>query len=383
MNSEEPELKLKGRFGWLYFLAFFLGLQDGFHLTNLAGWRINGILYNTVVTFLFVLPAYYIYSKVQTTDVPYDRSINYFQNLRRSWPKSARFLGLYTLFEIIIFVPLFAFTYNPCSTFDVIRAIDGCRASLKTEQQTSVQAVGFSKDGKILANAELTGAVKIWSYPGLELIKVIPVNASQIALSADGSLLAMCGYNRSVVLFETKTEKVLHTFTSGNDAACEIALSKDDTRLISLGKSTVDVWNIQAERLDRSFAHEKVEHFAVTANNSLLASADVRQIKVWRFADGASLFTVEQSYIQAIAFTPDEKYLVAATSDSQPSPTGKYSFNSSINFWSTADGALVRTITIQNALITHLEISPDSQTLVTGDGLCNKVGILEQQCTIL
>lgn len=66
--------------------------------------------------------------------------------------------------------------------------------------------------------------------------------------SHDGTKLATAGGDKTVVIYETATYKVLHTLTDHESGVCCICWSPDDTKLISCTKwqdSTVRIWNVQ------------------------------------------------------------------------------------------------------------------------------------------
>src|SRR5262249_59627190 len=90
-----------------------------------------------------------------------------------------------------------------------------------------------------------------------------------VAFSPDGKLLATCGYDRLIKLWDPATGKEVRTLKDHSDAVYSLAFSPDGKLLAS-------------------------------------GAAD-RAVKVWEVASGVRLYTLGEStdWVYAVAFTPD------------------------------------------------------------------------------
>src|SRR5262249_53231043 len=100
-----------------------------------------------------------------------------------------------------------------------------------------------------------------------------------LAFSPDGKIVASCGYDRLIKLWDTAAKKELHVLKDPSDSVYGIAFSPDGKLLAS-------------------------------------AAAD-RAVKVWDVATGRRLFTLGEStdWVYAVAWSPEGRHLAAAGVD--------------------------------------------------------------------
>ena len=68
-----------------------------------------------------------------------------------------------------------------------------------------------------------------------------------LQFSNDGSMLATASKDKTVVIYETTTYKILHTLSEHDSGVCYVAWSPDDSKLITCaqaGDSSARVWDI-------------------------------------------------------------------------------------------------------------------------------------------
>ena len=106
-----------------------------------------------------------------------------------------------------------------------------------------VNDVGFSPDGRVLASAGGDQAVRLWSVPGGQLRRVLPVHdsrlgVSSVAFSRDGERLACCA-GEVVRLWDLRTGKLLSASGDLGHARSVAFWPDGETLAVDTGGDTV------------------------------------------------------------------------------------------------------------------------------------------------
>lgn len=196
--------------------------------------------------------------------------------------------------------------------------------------------------------------------------------ARAIAFSTNSQQLFAGLSNGNIQIWETSQGKSLRSWTAHSGGVRAIALSTGGNIVVSGGDTTLKVWD-STGRLLRTLqlsAGESqpsaVQSVQISPDNQRLAVATGRTIQLWNIGTGqlikVTVSTTAQnqttfgpSLPQAMAFSPDSRYLATLDTDN------------SIKLWDASNGARVITLRQHQHPIQALAFRPDGQTLISRD----------------
>jgi len=242
--------------------------------------------------------------------------------------------------------------------------------------QCALTSVGFSPDRKMLASASLDSSIRLWeAATGKEIRPLVAPSPAPIQtrptvspvwgmiFSADGKILAACGADKTVRLWEVATGKELRCLAGHQDMAWTAAFSPDGKVLATGSRDkTVRLWEVASGREIRCLRghREWVIHVSFSPDGKTVASAcEAGTVRWWEAATGKELrtltLTTQKGAVSAITFSPDRKTLAWAD-------------GTTVQLWEAATGKLIHQIGGHQSPVLLLDFSPDGKTLVTGTG---------------
>jgi len=278
-------------------------------------------------------------------------------------------------------------------------------------QAAAVQAIAFSRDGKILASDRDDGTILLWGLEGMPQIK--PIGAlpgksavSAIAISRDGKILASVSRSDDQIkLWQMDTGKLLGQIAA-NEGIVSLAISPEQKIVVTGSRdTTVKLWNLSngtrkltfkwnsgwvnavaispdqqtlvagtesgtIHIVDLNALKEKqslkngslpVESVAFTPDGKTLASSHGREINLWNLATGQRKSTMPGhiAEIKAIAISPDGKILASGSADK------------SIKIWDLHTSQLLATLNNHESEVKAIAFSPDGKILASSsaDGM--------------
>lgn len=185
-----------------------------------------------------------------------------------------------------------------------------------------------------------------------------------VAISPDGQLLASCGGDKKIKIWQLGTGKPLFTlggWLSGHSRSVDTIAFSPDGRILASGSAdgTIKLWQLNAgKEVCNLQAHvENVSSIAFSPDGQILASGSFdRTIKLWHLGTRQLISTLRGhlSSVYCLAFSPDGQILASG------------SFNRAIKLWQMPLGKELTTFTGHTAAVWAIAFSPDGKTLVSG-----------------
>jgi serine/threonine protein kinase/uncharacterized protein with WD repeat len=228
-----------------------------------------------------------------------------------------------------------------------------------------IWSVAFSPDGKTLAMALDTGAVKLWDPETGKIKLTLPAHKKfpiwSVAFSPDGRLMATGSDEGTVKLWDTKkwTEKQVFKTTSSvrplafGGKGLKLVTGTRDGKLKICNLAKHEVQAVPAGHLGVVMA------VAFSADGKTVASASGDEtVVLWNAETGQQLFTLQGhgGGVWAVAFSPDSKLVAAGGWDHH------------VRLWDVASGDLLATLEGHTQDVWSVAFSRDGKTLASGSG---------------
>ena len=231
-----------------------------------------------------------------------------------------------------------------------------------------VLGVAFSPDGRLLATAGGDEAARLWDTATGEQVRVLAGHAlnmwgsaslSAVAFSPDGRLLATAGDDKTTRLWDTVTGQQPHVLNAYG-AAVAVAFSPDGRLLASTGGDAqwAELWDPATGDQVRVINGPGIPVYAVafSPDGRVLATASGDQkARLWDpvTGDQRHVLIAHDGPVCGVAFSPDGRVLATAGDDR------------AVRLWDTATGEQLHVLTGHDGPVYGVAFSPDGRLLAT------------------
>ncbi|MEO6718918.1 MAG: WD40 repeat domain-containing protein [Ferruginibacter sp.] len=248
-------------------------------------------------------------------------------------------------------------------------------------QPEGIAYLDVSTDGEYAITGSYDEIARIWRLSDGALMKELKGSKGTIwtvAFSPDGNLAASSGDDKMVRLWNTTTGELLRTLRGHELVVWSLKFSPDGTKLASCSfDHSIKLWNVADGSLlrDNKEHTEAVVDLDFSHDGKLLAStSDDCTIKIWNVDNGGLVRTMKvPEHVQAVAFSPDDKYLMTGGRDkTMPGELlqnmfGNSEFNKGVSarLWDVATGTLLQTFAEHSNDVMDIAYSHDSKWIAT------------------
>jgi WD40 repeat protein len=271
----------------------------------------------------------------------------------------------------------------PANATGVLWSRDEGTLIARTTTGISVWDIASAKSTRSFEVGAMSGGILLW-YPGRPIITVKDgkniVLSDQVtgkpirtlehstavtaaAWSKDGKTLAVATSDKTALLWETATGKVLQTLNGHTGAVQAVAWSPDGKSIATGGADKkICLWEVTSGKNLRTLeGHDgavTVLAFAPIGETIASGSAD-RTVHLWNVAKGQSLKVLKDTGpLQALAWSPDGKLVASGGAEAI------------VRIWNATSGQLVQSLDSPGSppYVSSLAFSPNGVVLASGRG---------------
>ncbi|HLO83496.1 MAG TPA: serine/threonine-protein kinase [Nostocaceae cyanobacterium] len=237
----------------------------------------------------------------------------------------------------------------------------------------SINTLAISPDGQTLASGDDNKTIKLWDLKTQQLLADIvghnqPVTS--VAFSPDGQILASASDDKTIKLWQISSLKEICTLTGHNHFIKSLAFSPDG-QLLASGSwdKTIKIWDVKTgQEISTLTGHQlKIHAIAFSPQGNILASGSSdRTIRLWSLQNftnpelknhpGHKLLGTLAGHtwaVLAVAFSPDGQILATGSDDN------------TIKLWEVNTGQLISTLVGHSWSVVALAFTPDGETLIS------------------
>ncbi len=238
--------------------------------------------------------------------------------------------------------------------------------TIKNQIHSPINTIALSHDSQILASGEDDKSIKLWDLKTQQLIANLKGHTQAITavkFHHNGTILATASDDKTIKLWDTKTLTIIQTLSGHSHAVKSLAFHSHGQILVSGSwDKTIKIWDINTGlELHTLTGHKlQVNAVAFSPQRELLASASHdKTVRIWQIQNGKyNLLTTLLGHTWAvltIAFSPTNQNLLATGSG-----------DNTIKLWDVHTGELISTLSGHSWSVVAVAFSTDGEMLISG-----------------
>ncbi len=252
---------------------------------------------------------------------------------------------------------------------NLVRLWDAQTGKLKVilkGHEGAVNQVIFSPKGNLLASISGKKTIFIWDAKTGDFkfeIKTGQYSISSMAFSPDGKLLAAASdaigrKQNAVQLIDIASQKLTKSFGDHGNTIDTLAFSPDGKSIVTGAQDgNLRIWNIKTKKIIKAVKVHKssIKSAVFSPDSQLIATGGFdRDVKLLNSKAGLLHSSLEhKSFVVSLAFSPDGKLLASASLDK------------TVNLWDIESGQLISALKGHKSVINNVTFSPDGKRLAT------------------
>ncbi|MEP0912527.1 protein kinase [Leptolyngbya sp. GB1-A1] len=184
----------------------------------------------------------------------------------------------------------------------------------------TIRAIAFSPDRRNILSGADDSALKLWDVNSgrcLQTLRGHRARVFAVAFDPTGREAISASNDQTIKLWNLTTGQVLQTL-KGHQQLTAIALSSSG-RYVLAGDTSIKLWDLSTGQVVRTFDDPGVQAIAFSPNERyLLSGSQDGRLRIWEVESGRCLRTFEphESEIYAIALSSDGRYALSTDRDS-------------------------------------------------------------------
>ncbi|MEL4895544.1 serine/threonine-protein kinase [Crocosphaera sp. Alani8] len=285
---------------------------------------------------------------------------------RKNFPKWGQYF-LFTLVTLILGVAMARFFPIPVTSSltqekeSQINPLNNAKTLLGHEN--IVWSVASSTDGKIAVSGSEDKTIKVWNTETQTLLHTLTGHLDgvrSVSISHNKQFIASASADETIKLWDIETGDLIRTLTAHQGSLWSVEISPNEQTIASASSDkTIRLWNVSTGELMRTFSDHSNWVFSATFSpdgKHLASGSKDGTVKVWDVQSGKLLQTLSNhtKAVRSVAFSPDGNYLASG------------SWDGTVKVWDISTGNVVYTFSEHSDRVVAVSFSRDGKTLVSG-----------------